>query len=146
MKDSMYPELDAAFTNINQKVKQIQITFNHPSKIHLTSISYSNEVNFNKIRMFFFWLVSFLGILILFEKRLLLRNIWAIYLIAALGFGSILAVTSGAYAVTWDEEVHYSTVHNTGFSSTIQLNSAVAFNFSRNSWTSANTAEEQLSG
>lgn len=143
LKDSMYPELDAAFTNINQKVKQIQITFNHPSKIHLTSISYSNEVNFNKIRMFFFWLVSFLGILILFEKRLLLRNIWAIYLIAALGFGSILAVTSGAYAVTWDEEVHYSTVHNTGFSSTIQLNSAVAFNFSRNSWTSANTAEEQ---
>ena len=78
MKDSMYPELDAAFTNINQKVKQIQITFNHPSKIHLTIISYSNEVNFNKIRMFFFWLVSFLGILILFEKRLLLRNIWAI--------------------------------------------------------------------
>ena len=27
LKDSMYPELDAAFTNINQKVKQIQITF-----------------------------------------------------------------------------------------------------------------------
>ena len=143
LKDSMYPELDAAFTNINQKVKQIQITFNHPAKIHLTSISYSNEVNFNKTRMFFFWLISFLGILILFEKQLLLRKIWVIYLIAALGFGSIIAVTSGPYAVTWDEEVHYSTVYNTGWSSTIQLNSAASLNFSRNGWTSANTAEER---
>lgn len=143
LKDYMYPELDAAYTNINEKVKKIQITFKHPSNVHITSISYANEWKINKIRMGFFWLIGFLALLILLEKRLLLNQTWFIYMLAALGMGGIIIVTSGSYAVTWDEEVHYAMVHNSGFSSQVSMNSAIELNFARNGWTSINTAEEQ---
>ena len=142
LKDVMLTELDAAFTNINKKVKEITITFKHASNVHLTNISYSNQMKFNKFRLFFFWLVSFLALLILFEKDLLLKRLWLFYTIASLGFGSIIIVASGTYAVTWDEEIHYMTVHNAGFSSVVNSNSATSLNFIRNSW-SANTGEER---
>lgn len=143
LKDAMLSELDAAFTNINKKVKAITITFKNSSSVHLTSVSYSNEVNFNKFRVFFFWLISLLSLLILFEKKLLLNRLWLFYTIAAVGMGSIIIVTSGSYAVTWDEEVHYMTVHNTGFSSVVTSNLATTLNFSRNGWANADTAEER---
>ena len=143
LKDAMLSELDTAFTNINENVKEIKITFKYPSNVHLTSISYSNQADFNKFRIAFFWLVGFLVILILFEKKLLLNRLWLFYTIAAVGFGSIIVVTSGAYAITWDEEIHYMTVHNTGFSSVVSSNSAASLNFARNIWENANTVEER---
>ncbi len=143
IKDYMYAELDAAFTNINETVKQIQVVINRPSKVHITGISYSNQVSFSKYRMLFFAVVIFLILLILFEKKLIVEKIWFFYLVAALGFGSLIAVLSGPYAVTWDEEIHYAIVHNAGFSSQVSSNSAVENNFSRQNWISMNTIEEQ---
>lgn len=142
IKDYMFKELKSAFTNINKKVKQIQITLTDPSEIQLTGISCSNEFSLNKYRIFFNVLVVFLVLLILFEKKLIVKKTWVFYMIAALGFGSLISVMAGPYAVTWDEEAHYSVVHNASFSSQVSANSAVKKSFSRKGWYAVNTAEE----
>ena len=142
IKDYMFKELKSAVTNINKRVKQIQITLSDPSEIQLTGISCSNEFSLNKYRMFFFFLIVFLILLILFEKKLLIEKTWLFYMIAVLGFGSLIAVLSGPYAVTWDEEVHYFVVHNAEFSSQVSADAAVKKNFTRKGWFEVNTTEE----
>ena len=142
IKDYMFKELKSAFTNINKKVKQINITVTDPSEIQFTGISCSNEFSLNKYRIFFNVLVVFLILLILFEKKLIVEKTWVFYMIAALGFGSLISVMAGPYAVTWDDEAHYSVVHNASFSSQVSANSAVKKSFSRKGWYAVNTAEE----
>lgn len=142
LEDTMYSEFDSAFTNINAKVKEIKVTIGHASRVHIDGISYSNEFKWNKYRMFFFFVVSLLGIWILFERKIILEKTWLFYLIASLGFGSIMALSTGTCAVTWDEEVHYATVYNTSFLGESSYNSAVISNFSRNGWNEINTQEE----
>ncbi|MDD5803184.1 DUF2142 domain-containing protein [Blautia sp. HCP3S3_H10_1] len=143
LKEYMYPGLEAAFTNINRKIVKLEIVFKRPSKVKLSGISYSNELVFNKYRMLFFGLVSFLAILLIFEKQFILKRVWLFYLVGAVGFGGIIAIDSGPYAISWDEEVHYATVYNADFSSEVSLNPAAQLNFVRNNWTAANSSEEQ---
>ena len=107
IKDYLYTELEAGFTPVKANVRELKIIFSHPDYVNLQGISYSNEVSFNKYRMLFFALICFLGILVLVERKLLLNRLWLLYLLCAVGFGTIFAVTSGTFAVTWDEAFWY---------------------------------------
>ena len=140
-QDYLYTELNCGFSNIKARVKEITISFTKPDRVEVSSVSYTNQFAFDKYRFCFFLLAGFLVLMILFERKMLLEKIWVFYLISALGFGSIMAVGAGTFAVTWDEEVHYRTVHQLNLAGKTASDEAALLNFERQGW-KLNTAEE----
>lgn len=139
--DKAYPGFEYAFTNIGKKVTSIKVVFKNAKAVTLEGLSYSNEVDFHKLRAAFFALVCFLALLIIFEHRLVVKKIEIIYLVGALGFGSIMIAAAGPRAVTWDEEVHYRLTYLMNFNQEVNWNQAAALNTTRNA-PEMNTAEE----
>lgn len=140
-QDYLYTELNCGFSNINARVKELSISITKPDRVEVSSISYENQFAFNKYRFCFFLLTGFLVLLILVEHRMLLEKIWVLYLICTLGFGSIMAVGAGPFAVTWDEEVHYRTVHLMNPTGKTSSDEVIVANFERQGW-KLNTTEE----
>lgn len=139
--DRAYAGFEAAFTDIGQRVKELEVVFSRPGRMNLKEISYTNEVQFNKYRMLLFALVCFLAQLILFERKIVLEKLEIVYLVFALGFGSLMIVSAVPCATTWDEEVHYRLVSLMNFNQDIEYNQAVETNFERLT-ISVNTVEE----
>lgn len=139
--DRVFTELDAAVTNIGKRVRELQVVFNHGEWLEIEGVFVSNEASANWFRVAFFTLVLLGGMLLLFEKKMLLEKLWLVYLIFSLGFGSLLAAGAGSYAVTWDEEVHYKIVHMLSGDTGANDSQAALVNFERKTW-AVNTAEE----
>lgn len=115
LEDNAYAVFQEAYTNINEKVKSIKVTFPDTSKVALESVSISNEMQFSESRFLFWILVCFLILLILLEHNLLIQKTEVVYAVFAIGFGILLITVSGPRATTWDEEAHYSLIYKTNF-------------------------------
>lgn len=139
--DKAYKIFDSAYTNISQKAAKITVTFSKPEALTLDSLTCTNQVSFSPYRILFFVLVCFTALFLFLEHQWLVKRVEILYLICALGFGSLIIAASGAYAVTWDEEVHYKAVCMADFGSADDWNPAELANTERLSIT-VNTIEE----
>lgn len=101
--DSRFSE---CYTNINRKVKSIQITMPKAAGIGFEMAALTNRPEVNKYRILFWMFVLCFFYVVLFEKKLLNSLEWVFVFFAA-GFGLLLVLTAQPERVSWDEQIHF---------------------------------------
>lgn len=122
IKDKAYGELEKSYLNVGKCCYKIKVIY--PGDVDLYSISVSNELQYNPIRILF--LIFTGGLLYSFFtcRRLVGNKIEYAFLMSALFLGSIMVLGLPENFKSWDEHIHFNRAYMYSFNDTVEYTEA----------------------
>lgn len=120
ISDVYYPELNAGVTNINKKVKSIQVQHARADANGITSMMLTNKREINTYRLFFFAAVIFICLLFIEKKNWFVQRLEWVVVAVCLLLGSLCIYSQGVNENGWDEQVHFKSAYNMSYLGNIQ--------------------------
>ena len=110
-EEYLYAGSEQMYIPVRETISSYKIKVEaEPGSYEISSITEETSPRFNGYRFAIFFLTAglFLSLVLIKEIK---KYIVPFFVIASLGFGSILIVASGARISTWDEQVHFSNIY-----------------------------------
>lgn len=122
--DEFYPSYTVASTNINQKVKSFKILIGDNEGATIKNITITNKFEWNKYRILLIAMFFLVFYVILFQPKIIENKLHIFYAMVSIFAGSLMILFAGPRYVTWDEEIHFSSVYEMASDSSINWTKA----------------------
>lgn len=114
------------YTNLNKRVKSIEIEIPYAEGDDLNGIILSNFFEINKYRVTFFFAVFLILYSIIFEK-FLRRKIQWFFVVFTVLFGTVILLCAQPVRNSWDEANHFAAAYRLASGRTVQWTEATDF-------------------